>query len=152
MIKEFKEFISRGNVIDLAVGVIIGGAFSTIVSSLVNDVLMPLIGIILGGIDFSNLSFKIGDAKIMYGSFIQNVIVSRKRLGSIVFSSPQEMDKLTNATWPFMENLIDKVIRENSDKIVVLDWQLLPKTKYIQPLLKKYLLLVNQLIDMLILM
>ena len=62
------------------------------------------------------------------------------------------MDKLTNATWPFMENLIDKVIRENSDKIVVLDWQLLPKTKYIQPLLKKYLLLVNQLIDMLILM
>ncbi len=74
MIKEFKEFISRGNVIDLAVGVIIGGAFSTIVSSLVNDVLMPLIGIILGGIDFSNLSFKIGDAKIMYGSFIQNVI------------------------------------------------------------------------------
>ncbi len=58
MIKEFKEFISRGNVIDLAVGVIIGGAFSTIVSSLVNDVLMPLIGIILGGIDFSNLSFK----------------------------------------------------------------------------------------------
>lgn len=63
-------------------------------------------------------------------SIIENGIVSRKRLGSIVFSSPQEMDKLTNATWPFMENLIDKVIRENSDKIVVLDWQLLPKTKY----------------------
>lgn len=63
-------------------------------------------------------------------SIIENGIVSRKRLGSIVFFSPQEMDKLTNATWPFMENLIDKVIRENSDKIVVLDWQLLPKTKY----------------------
>lgn len=74
MIKEFKEFISRGNVVDLAVGVIIGGAFSTIVSSLVNDILMPIIGMILGGIDFTNLSITIGDAKIMYGSFIQHVI------------------------------------------------------------------------------
>lgn len=74
MIKEFKEFISRGNVVDLAVGVIIGGAFSTIVSSLVNDILMPIIGMILGGIDFTNLSITIGEAKIMYGTFIQNVI------------------------------------------------------------------------------
>ena len=77
MIKEFKEFISRGNmmdVVDLAVGVIIGGAFSTIVSSLVNDILMPVIGIILGGINFTNLAININDAKIMYGSFIQNVI------------------------------------------------------------------------------
>lgn len=74
MLKEFKEFISKGNVLDLAVGVIIGGAFGKIVSSLVNDVLMPLIGIILGGLDFSNLSLTVGSAKIMYGSFIQNVI------------------------------------------------------------------------------
>lgn len=74
MIKEFKEFISRGNVVDLAVGVIIGGAFSTIVSSLVNDILMPIIGTILGGVDFSNLALTIGEAKIMYGRFIQNVL------------------------------------------------------------------------------
>ena len=74
MIKEFKEFISRGNVVDLAVGVIIGGAFSTIVSSLVDDILMPIIGMILGGINFSNLSIQLGDARIMYGAFIQNVI------------------------------------------------------------------------------
>lgn len=74
MIKEFKEFISRGNVVDLAVGVIIGGAFSTIVSSLVDDILMPVIGMILGGVNFSNLSIKLGDARIMYGMFIQNVI------------------------------------------------------------------------------
>ncbi len=74
MIKEFKEFISRGNVVDLAVGVIIGGAFSTIVSSLVNDILMPMIGILLGGINFSNLSIQLGDAKIMYGSFIEHVL------------------------------------------------------------------------------
>lgn len=74
MIKEFKEFISRGNVVDLAVGVIVGGAFGKIVTSLVNDVLMPLIGIVLGGIDFSNLSITINKATITYGSFIQNVI------------------------------------------------------------------------------
>ena len=74
MIKEFKEFISRGNVVDLAVGVIIGGAFSTIVSSLVDDILMPIIGMILGGINFSGLSITLGNAHIMYGAFIQNVI------------------------------------------------------------------------------
>lgn len=74
MIKEFKKFIARGNVIDLAVGVIIGGAFGKIVTSIVNDVLMPLIGVIIGGIDFSGLSLKIGEAEIKYGNFIQNVI------------------------------------------------------------------------------
>lgn len=74
MIKEFKEFISKGNVVDLAVGVIIGGAFGKIVSSLVNDILMPIIGVLIGGVDFSNLSIKIGEAKITYGMFIQNVI------------------------------------------------------------------------------
>lgn len=73
-LKEFKEFISKGNVVDLAVGVIIGGAFGKIVTSIVNDVLMPIIGVIIGGIDFSNLSFKVGDATVMYGLFIQNVI------------------------------------------------------------------------------
>ena len=74
MIKEFKEFISRGNVVDMAVGVIIGGAFGKIVSSLVNDILMPLIGVLLGGLDFSSLSIKIGDASLKYGSFIQTII------------------------------------------------------------------------------
>ena len=64
MLNEFKKFISKGNVIDLAVGVIIGGAFGKIVSSLVNDILMPIIGAIIGGIDFSNLSITIGKAKI----------------------------------------------------------------------------------------
>lgn len=74
MIKEFKEFISKGNVVDLAVGVIIGGAFGKIVTSLVNDVLMPLIGIVLGGVDFSKLTLTVGEAKIAYGMFIQNII------------------------------------------------------------------------------
>lgn len=70
----FKEFIAKGNVIDLAVGVIIGGAFGKIVTSIVNDILMPLLGIVLGGVDFTSLSVKIGDAVVTYGNFIQNVI------------------------------------------------------------------------------
>lgn len=74
MIKEFKSFISRGNVIDLAVGVIIGGAFGKIVTSLVNDILMPIIGVFLGGIDFTSLAFKIGEASITYGAFLQNIL------------------------------------------------------------------------------
>ena len=74
MVKEFKEFIARGNVIDMAVGVIIGGAFGKIVTSIVNDVLMPLIGVVIGGIDFTGLKFKIGEAEVLYGNFLQNVI------------------------------------------------------------------------------
>ena len=73
-VNDFKEFISRGNVIDMAVGVIIGAAFGKIVSSLVDDILMPLIGTLLGGLDFSGLSIKINDATIAYGSFIQAVV------------------------------------------------------------------------------
>ncbi len=74
MIKEFKDFIKRGNVMDLAVGVIVGGAFSSIVSSLVNNILTPILGIFLGGIDFSSLSIKIKNAQINYGMFLQSII------------------------------------------------------------------------------
>ena len=73
-LNEFKDFAMRGNVLDLAVGVIIGGAFGKIVSSVVDDILMPLVGMALGGLDFKNLSLKIGEAQVMYGNFIQNVI------------------------------------------------------------------------------
>lgn len=71
---DFKKFISRGNVVDMAVGVIIGAAFGKIVSSLVNDMLMPFVGIFLGGVDFSTLSITIGEAQIKYGAFIQTII------------------------------------------------------------------------------
>ena len=73
-IKEFKEFAMKGNVMDMAVGVIIGGAFGKIVSSLVDDVLMPLIGMITGGVDLTGLTAKVGDAEVKYGLFIQNII------------------------------------------------------------------------------
>ena len=72
--QEFKVFIERGNVVDLAVGVVVGTAFSKIVTSLVDDILMPIIGAIIGGLDFSNLTIKVGDSLIRYGSFINNVI------------------------------------------------------------------------------
>jgi large conductance mechanosensitive channel len=72
--QEFREFISRGNVVDLAVGVVIGGAFGKIVSSLVDDILMPMVGVLMGGFDFSDMALTVGSAKITYGSFIQNII------------------------------------------------------------------------------
>ena len=75
MLKEFKQFALRGNVIDLAVGVVIGAAFNAIVSSLVADVFMPIIGIATGGLDFSGLSYKFGEADIAYGKFIQAIFI-----------------------------------------------------------------------------
>jgi large conductance mechanosensitive channel len=74
MIKEFKAFIMRGNVVDLAVAVIIGGAFGKIVTSLVSDIIMPVIGLIIGGIDFTGLAITVGSAKVTYGNFINNII------------------------------------------------------------------------------
>lgn len=73
-LNEFKTFISRGNILDMAVGVIMGTAFSKIVTSIVNDIFMPLIGLLLGGLNFSGLSVQIRDTVIAYGAFIQNVI------------------------------------------------------------------------------
>ena len=74
MVREFKEFISRGNVLDLAIAVIIGGAVGKIVASLVNDIMMPLLGIVLGGISFKNLKATIGSATINYGVFLQSIV------------------------------------------------------------------------------
>ena len=74
MLREFRDFIMRGNVIDLAVAVIIGVAFGAIISSLVNDILMPLVGLVLGGIDFTGLSVQVGDAVVKYGNFFQAVV------------------------------------------------------------------------------
>jgi large conductance mechanosensitive channel len=74
MIKEFKEFVMRGNVLDLAVGVIIGGAFGKIVSSLVNDILMPLVGSLMGGVNFSEQVSMVNGVELHWGLFIQTVI------------------------------------------------------------------------------
>ncbi|MEC2055095.1 large conductance mechanosensitive channel protein MscL [Peribacillus psychrosaccharolyticus] len=74
MIKEFKAFISKGNVLALAIAVVMGAAFGKIVSSLVENIITPIVGILLGGVNFSALSFPVGEAIIQYGSFIQAVI------------------------------------------------------------------------------
>jgi large conductance mechanosensitive channel len=74
MLNEFKSFISKGNVLDLAVGIIIGAAFTAIVTSLVDDLIQPLIGMIIGGIDFSSWGFSIGEAKFAIGNFITAII------------------------------------------------------------------------------
>ena len=74
IVKEFREFAIKGNAVDLAVGVIIGAAFGKIVASLVGDIAMPLLGTLLGGLDFSGLEVQIGQAKIMYGKFIQTCL------------------------------------------------------------------------------
>ena len=74
LMNEFKLFMSKGNAIDLAVGVVIGSAFGKIVTSIVDDMLMPIIGVLIGGIDFTTLSVTIGNANIKYGIFINNVV------------------------------------------------------------------------------
>ena len=74
MLKEFRDFTMRGNVMDLAIAVIIGGAFGKIIASLVNDILMPLIGLLLGGVSFADLSVTVGSAVVAYGAFIQAIV------------------------------------------------------------------------------
>ena len=93
MLKEFREFAMRGNVLDLAIAVIIGGAFGAIVTSLVNDMLMPLVGLALGGIDFSGLAIQVGAATIKYGAFIQ-AIVNFLIIAFVIFQIVRAMNRL----------------------------------------------------------
>ena len=101
-VKEFKEFAMKGNVMDMAVGVIIGGAFGKIVSSLVDDVLMPIIGMITGGVDFTGLVAKVGDATVKYGTFIQNII-DFLIIALCIFCMIKAMNKLKKAEEPAPE-------------------------------------------------
>ena len=74
MLQEFRDFLARGNVLDLAVAIIIGIAFAAIVTSLVDNIIMPLVGIVLGGVDFTSLMIQVGSAQLMYGNFIQALV------------------------------------------------------------------------------
>ena len=96
MLKEFKDFILHGNVIDLAVAVIIAGAFGLIITSLVNDIIMPLVGVLLGGIDFTTLSIQVGEATIAYGLFIQ-AVVNFLIIGFVLFLIIKAMNKASYA-------------------------------------------------------
>ena len=93
MLKEFKAFLMRGNVVDLAVAVVIGAAFTAIVNSLVNDIIMPIIGVILGGLDFTSLGITVGESVIAYGNFLQAVI-NFVLIGLVLFFIVKAMNKM----------------------------------------------------------
>lgn len=93
MWKDFQEFLSRGNVIDLAVAVILGVAFGAIVTSLVNDIIMPLIGIIIGGVNFTGLMIQVGTAQVKYGNFIQ-ALVNFLIIAFVVFLIVRSINKI----------------------------------------------------------
>lgn len=120
MLKEFKEFISRGNVIDLAVGVIMGGAFGKIVTSLVNDIIMPLVGAIIGGIDFTSLSITIKDSKVMYGNFIQNV-VDFLIVAVCIFLMIKLINKLNKLHKKKEEIKEEKIEVKKNDEVILLE-------------------------------
>ena len=113
----FKEFIAKGNVIDLAVGVIIGGAFGKIVSSIVNDILMPLLGILIGGVNFTSLKWTIGDAVVYYGNFIQNVI-DFLIIALCVYIMISAINKVTNK---FKKEEEKKEEAKKSDEVALLE-------------------------------
>lgn len=119
IIKEFKEFIARGNVIDLAVGVIVGSAFGKIVTSLVNDILMPIIGVILGGINFTSLTIKFKDATIYYGNFIQNII-DFLIVAFCIFMFVKAINVLTAKTKKKEEKEEAKKEEKQSDEVILL--------------------------------
>ena len=120
MFKEFKKFIARGNVLDLAVGVVVGGAFGKIVTSLVDDIIMPLVGLVMGGLDFSNLSIKVNDAKIMYGNFIQNV-VDFLIIAFCIFIMVKAVNKLTSKVEAKKEKEKKQEEAKKAENIVLLE-------------------------------
>jgi large conductance mechanosensitive channel len=92
MLQEFKDFINKGNVMDMAVGIIIGAAFTAIVGSLVADLINPIIGIFMGGIDFAGLSANVGDAELTYGNFIM-AIINFLVIAFVVFMLVRQVNK-----------------------------------------------------------
>ncbi len=118
MLKEFREFIMRGNVLDLAVAVIIGGAFGAIVTSLVNDIIMPLVGILMGGVDFSGLGVQVGSATLLYGNFIQaiiNFLIIALALFLVIKAANRVMRKKAEAPVPPAPTAEEKLLTEIRD-------------------------------------
>ncbi len=118
IISEFRTFIERGNVVDLAVGVVMGSAFSKIVTSVVDDLLMPIIGIIIGGHDFSNLSITVGSAVIKYGSLINNII-NFFIISFCIFILVKFINKLTSINKKEVKKE-EKVVKK-SDEVILLE-------------------------------
>ena len=115
-IEEFKKFIARGNVIDLAVGVIIGGAFSSIVTSLVDNILTPILGLVLGGVDFSSLSITFRDTKIEYGVFLQSII-DFLIIAICIFTIVKIINKIIH----IKKKEEEKVVPKKSEEVLLLE-------------------------------
>lgn len=119
MFKEFKEFATRGNIIDMAVGVVIGGAFQKIINSLVEDIIMPLISILTGKVDFSDMILTVGDASIRYGNFI-TAIVNFLIIAFSIFLAVKYINKLNkkmeDLKFGKLDNLVSKISRKDSKK------------------------------------
>jgi large conductance mechanosensitive channel len=136
-IKEFKDFAIKGNVIDLAVAVLIGAAFGKIVTSLVNDIVMPLVGILLGGRDFSTLSIIIGDAEIRYGAFLQSIVdFSIIALAIFLFIRFLNKFKTTVDSIIKPENVVDEPITEIIEVEILEDKEEIKVLREIRDLLK----------------
>ena len=112
MLKEFKEFATKGNVFDMAIGVIVGGAFQKIVTSLVNDIIMPLVAIFTGRVSFDDLTLTIGNSSIKYGSFI-TTIVDFLIIAFSIFIAIRTFTRLNNKTKENIQKLTNKDIKED---------------------------------------
>lgn len=118
MLKEFRDFIMRGNVLDLAVAVVIGAAFTGIVNSLVNDIITPLLGILMGGVDFTGLAVTVGGAQVMYGNFIQaiiNFLIIALAMFLVVKAANTVMRKKVEAPTPPAPTVEEKLLTEIRD-------------------------------------
>ncbi len=122
MLKEFKEFATKGNIMDMAIGVIIGGAFQKIVTSLVNDIIMPAIAIFTGKVDFSELVLTIGNSSIKYGSFITTIVdfliiafsifIAIRTFNKLNDKTKENLEKITKNSKRSKKNKKDEVIEE----------------------------------------
>ena len=127
MLKEFKEFALKGNIIDMAIGVIIGGAFQKIVSSLVNDIIMPTLAIFTGKVDFSDLVFTVGNSSIKYGSFITTIVdfliiafsifIAISTINKLNDKAKENLDKVSHKNKLFKKNKAKDTVEEPTTKV-----------------------------------
>ena len=127
MLKEFKEFALKGNIIDMAIGVIIGGAFQKIVSSLVNDIIMPTLAIFTGKVDFSDLVFTVGNSSIKYGAFITTIVdfliiafsifIAIRTINKLNDKAKENLDKVSHKNKIFKKNKAKDTVEEPTTKV-----------------------------------